>query len=311
MKGRILLAFGIVLLFFSCNRFSGSQEIPAYLRIEPWTFTTDYDREGAATHAITDAWVYIDGNFQGCYEMKSHDDGVYSMVPLLEHGEHAIQLYAGIKLNGISSTRIQYPGYRPYKTTLTLKEGEIETVSPVTSYYSIDSTNLSFHIMEDFEDANNIRLTIDTNVSHAVREQISHRTNSNAWLDPFDTINHYRSVKVHLGDSIRKFSLVSGKITDFPDPGNYVLLELDHKCEKDFLVGMYIYSYQNGLMDKELYYVKASDTWKKMYLNFSPTISENYNAYYFKFYMRGAVDTLTTADYYFDNVKLVYVVRNF
>lgn len=311
MKRQILLVFGIVLLFFSCNKFSGSQEIPAYLRIEPWTFTTDYEREGAATQAITDAWVYVDGNLQGCFELKKHDDGTYATIPLLVHGEHKLQLYPGVKLNGISSTRIQYPGYRPYVTTRTLTEGQIETVRPSTKYYSIDSTSVSFELLEDFEDANNIHLTIDTNFSHAIRQQISHRNNPNAWLDPFDTLNHYRSVKVHLGDSIYKFSLVSGEITSFPDPGNYVLLELDHKCQEDFLIGMYIFSSQNGLQDKELYYVKASDTWKKMYINFSPTISENYHANYFKFYMKGVIDTTSVADYYFDNVKLVYVVRNY
>lgn len=311
MKRRYLLVFGIFLLFFSCNRFKGSQEIPAYLRVEPWTFTTDYEREGAATHAITDAWLYVDGNLHGCFELKSHDDGTYVMIPLLEHGEHKIQLYPGVKMNGIASTRIQYPGYKPYRKTVDLKEGETEIVSPSTTYYSIDSTSLSFELLEDFEDANNIRLVIDTNVSHALRQQISHRNDPNAWLDPFDTLNHYRSVKVHLGDSIYKFSLVSGEITNFPDPGNYVLLELDHKCEEDVLFGMYIFSSQNGLQDKELYYIKASDTWKKMYLNLSPTISENYNARYFKFYMKGVIDTTSVADYYFDNVKLVYVVRNY
>ena len=303
---RYFFLFGIVLLLFSCKKFSGSQEIPAYLKIEPWSFTTNYEIEGAATHAITDAWLYVNGNFQGCYEMKTHDDGVYAMIPVLEKGEKNIHLYPGIKLNGISSTRIQYPFYKPYKFKHTFVEGEIGAVSPSTKYYSIDSTSMHFKLMEDFENVNNI--LVDSTVSSQTRvRQISHRTNANAWMDPYDTLNHYRSGWLHLADSITKFDIASGELYDLPAVGNYVLLELDYKCTEDVLIGMYIMSAQNGFMDKELIYLKPTDVWKKAYINFSPTITENNNAVYFKFYLRGAISTGGSADYYFDNIKLIYV----
>ena len=303
---RYIFLFGIVLLLFSCKKFSGSQEIPAYLRIEPWTFTTNYEQEGAATNAITDAWLYINGNFQGCYEMKNHEDGVYAMIPVLEKGEKNIQLYPGVKMNGIASTRIQYPFYKPYKFRHYFVEGESSTVAPSTKYYSVDSTLMRFKMMEDFEDVNNIKLD-STSKSKTSIHQISHRTDPNAWVDPFDTLNHYRSGHIHLSDSINIFDIASKELHDLPAVGNYVLLEMDYKCDAEILVGMYIMSPQNGIMDKELYYLKATDTWKKIYINFSPTITENYNASYVKFYLRGGVPVNTTADYYFDNLKLIYV----
>ena len=151
---RYIFLFGIVLLLFSCKKFNGSQEIPAYLKIEPWTLTTNYDVEGAATEAITDAWVYVNGNYLGCYELKSHTDGHYAMVPILEKGEKTIHLYPGVKQNGRSSTRIQYPFYRPYKFGISLNPGEIQTVAPSTSYYSVDSTSVTFKLKEDFEEIN-------------------------------------------------------------------------------------------------------------------------------------------------------------
>ena len=303
---RYIFLFGIVVLLFSCKKFSGSQEIPAYMKIEPWSFTTNYETEGAATHAITDAWLYINGNYLGCYEMKSHDDGVYAMVPILEKGEKKIQLYPGVKLNGIASTRVQYPFYKPYVFRTTLVPGESQTVAPSTKYYSVDSTLMRYKMMEDFEEINNIKLyRIDT--TYAPLEQISHRTDANAWMDPLDTINHYRSGHVHLGDSIRKMGIASAELTGLPTVGNYVLMEMDYKCTTDILIGMYIWSPQNGLMDKELYYLKPTDTWKKIYINYSPTITENFNASYVKFYLKGSVYEGETADFYFDNIKLIYV----
>ena len=303
---RYIFLFGIVLLLFSCKKFSGSQEIPAYLRIEPWTLTTNYEIEGAATEAITDAWVYVNGNLQGCYEMRNHDDGRYVMVPILEKGEKTIQLYPGVKMNGISSTRIQYPFYKPYKIKHTLVEGEIGTVAPLTKYYSIDSTAMRIKMMEDFEEINNIKLyRLDS--TYAELHQISHRTDANAWLDPFDTINHYRSGHVHLGDSIKRMGLASGELYNLPGVGNYVMMEMDYKCDAEILIGMYIWSAQDGLRDKELYYLKATDTWKKAYINYSPTVTENNNAAYFKFYLKSAVTGEETADLYFDNIKLIYI----
>lgn len=310
MKGlRYFLILGLVLSLFSCKKFSGSQEVPAYLKIEPWTFTTNYDIEGAATQAITDAWVYINGNYLGCYELRNHEDGYYVMVPILEKGAKKFHIYPGIKLNGIASTRIQYPFYKPYICQRDLSEGVVETLSPVTRYYSVDSTAMTFEMKEGFEEYNNIgaNVKIDTTYSHAVLEQISHRNNPNAWLDPFDTINHYRSGHIHLGDSITRFNLASRELRNLPSVGNYVLMELDYKCSAEILIGMYIMTSQDGLMDKELYYLKTSNTWKKAYINFSPTITENNGAVYFKFYLKGAVAAGESADFYFDNIKLIYV----
>lgn len=303
---RYLSLFIIVLVLFSCKKFKGSQEIPSYICVTPWSFTTNYIIYGAATHAITDAWLYVDGNLLGCYEIQSHDDGDYVMIPILEKGSHKLQIYPGVKMNGIASTRIQYPFYKPYIITKDLTPGSIDTVSPSTVYYSIDTTSMRIKMKEDFEEINNIKL-YRPDSTWAELHQISHRTNPNAWLDPFDTINHYRSGCVHLDDSIKRFCLTSGELKGLPNVGNYVMLELDYKCDEDFLVGMYIHTQQSGIMDKELYYFKASDTWKKLYINFSPTITENLNADYFKFYFRGYAGDADSTNYYFDNVKLIYL----
>ena len=281
---RYIFLFGIIILLFSCKKFKGSQEIPAYLRIEPWDFTTNYDAEGAATHAITDAWIYVDGSLHGCFEFKNHDDGKYVLVPILAKGNHKLQIYPGVKMNGIASTRIQYPFYKPYVCNKDLVEGAIDTIRPYTHYYSVDSTLVRFkrEACEDFEIINNIHIyRIDT--TYAELKQISHRTDQNAWMDPFDTLNHYRSGHVHLGDSITKMGIASAELTGLPTMGNYVLMEMDYKCTTEIEIGMYIKTSQEGLMKKDLYYLKPTDTWKKAYINFSPTVTENSNATYLKF----------------------------
>ena len=309
---RYIFIFGLVLLLFSCKKFKGSQEVPAYLRIEPWTLNANngYDIEGALTHGIIDAWLYVNGSFQGCYEMRRHDDGeVYALIPILEEGEKNLQFYPGIKMNSISSTRIQYPFYKPYRISgHNFVPGQIDTIRPVTKYYSVDSSYMQFTI-EDFEEINNIILTpLDT--TYAALQQISHRSDTNAWIDPCnpaDSISHYRSGHVHLADSTLSFWLQSPYLTDLPADGrSYVLLEIDYKCTSDFLIGLLVRSPQDGLVEKQLVYLKATNKWKKAYINFTPTIIENYNASYFRYYLRGSVFEGESADFYFDNIKLIY-----
>ena len=161
-------------------------------------------------------------------------------------------------------------------------------------------------MMEDFENINNIQL-FRPDTTYAELVQISHQTDDNAWLDPVDPVNHYRSGHIHVGDSLKRFCIASNELTGLPTLGNYVLLELDYKCDADFLVGMYIMSSQNGIQDKELYWLRATNAWKKVYINLSPTVTENYNATYVKFYLRGSVSGTATADFYFDNIKLIYL----
>lgn len=303
---RYIFLFGMILLLFSCKKFKGSQEIPAYLKIEQWDFTTNYEVEGAATHAITDAWVYIDGNIHGCFELKSHDDGVYVTIPVLEDGVHKLHIYPGIKLNSIASTRIQYPFYQPYVLQHDFKQGEVGVLHPSTKYYDVDaSSSMSFRLLEDFEDINNIQIfSVDT--TYADVEQISHRTDPNAWLDPFDTLNHYRSGHVHIGDTLKRFCLASDEISDIPPAGSYVLMELDYKCSAEMLVGMYIKTGANPVEQKDLIYLKATNNWKKTYINLSPILNENQDVDYMKFFVSGSVTGNASADYYFDNIKLLY-----
>ena len=304
---RYILLFVMILVMFSCKKFNGSQEIPAYIKIEPWTLTTNYEIEGAATEAITDAWLYVNGNYLGCYELKSHSDGIYAMAPILDKGEKTIHLYPGVKQNGRSSTRIQYPFYKPYIFNTVLNPGEIQTVAPSTKYYNVDSTSVTFRLKEDFEEINNIKLyRIDTTYD-AQLEQISHRTNPNAWMDPLDTINRYRSGHIHLGDTILRFGLASPELYNIPNVGNYVLMEMDYKCDADIEVGLYLWLPQEGIVPKQLYFLRPTDTWKKIYLNYSPTITDYYDASYVKFYLKGAINEGESADFYFDNIKLIYL----
>ena len=278
--------------FSSCNKFEGSQEIPAYIHVDTFLLTTNYIYEGAASHNITDVWLYIDDNLQGCYEMPA-------TIPVLERGKHKITIYPGIKLNGNSSTRTINPFYQPYIIEeFELKEKVVDTICPATTYYSIDESSINFKFMEDYE--SQIQLEDEQNSQTSIIR--TDRDDPERWDDQYNN-SHY-SGYVHLSDTITYFCVASDEYRDLPNQGNSIFLEIDYKCTDLFEVGLF--AKISNVENLPLVYVNPSPKWNKIYINLGPNITDNQDAEYFKFYIAGRIDENSEAEYYFDNIKLVY-----
>ena len=67
----VIIGLALFLGFSSCKKFSGSQEVPAYIHIDSLTVDCDYFTYGANTSNITDAWVYVDDQPIGCFELPA------------------------------------------------------------------------------------------------------------------------------------------------------------------------------------------------------------------------------------------------
>src|SRR5687768_8122345 len=115
----------MMVLLSSCK----DQAIPAYLTI-PSISVNARSYEGSSSSNIADVWVYQNSNLQGEYEMPVE-------FPILAEGNTELLVFAGIKLNGISSTRAIYPFYDPDTINVTLIPTQADTVYPVVRYSSI------------------------------------------------------------------------------------------------------------------------------------------------------------------------------
>ena len=277
----------------SCPGFEGNQEIPAYLHIDKFLFETDYSIEGADSHKITDVVVYIDGSFQGYYELPA-------TIPVLERGKHDLTLYPGKKLNGNSSTRSLNPFYVPYIIEdYVFEEKVIDTETPSTHYYPIDDSNIHFEWMEDFERQVGLETVAysDTTITRTDRDT------PDVWKDK-EGNSHY-SGYVWIEDTLT-FCITTPKLYDLPDQGNSIFLELDYKCTEMFTVGLLAKIASEEVM--ELVHVNPSKNWNKIYINLGPSITDaaSRTPEYFKVYISGATEKGTEAEYYFDNIKVIY-----
>lgn len=305
----IFFAFAVLaLVFSSCRKFKGSQTIPAYIHIDTITVNCDYFTYGANTSKIADAWVYVDDDPIGCYELPA-------TFPVLKHGPHKVTIYGGIKRDGISAARAPYPFYKPLVYEgLNLVEDSIVNLQPVLTYYPIGE-GVEKGWMEDFETANTL-------LPYGGSDTSIFRINGpEAWHSP----NSFYSGKIVLPPDSLDFTVATADNFSFHQ--NYLaycMLEMDYKCNDPFFVGvMYYKNYQ--LVKHPLVRIQPTDTvnaipqrWNKIYINIGPVMNEYVSASYFKIYLTsdlsvdpgyGEPDYVHSSKqryFYYDNLKLFY-----
>lgn len=305
-----MLFLGLLLFSASCKKFEGSQKVPAYIHIESIEVDslTDYFVYGANTHKITDAWVHVDDQLIGVYELPA-------TFPVLEKGPHKVTVYGGIMVDGRSAARDRYPFYQPWTVqNLNLVEDSIVNLSPVLHYYPIgEGTNVAWK--EDFENTNTLLSDSSSDVN----------MNRVSGVEAWQSVNSFWSGKVDLPPDSLDFTVVTADQFNFYKNTNgvYCLLEMDYNCNDTFLVGI---QYYLDYYLETLPIIKVTPTdkthdkperWNKIYINIGPYMNDFQRASYFKLFftsnlaMEGSEYHPISEPryYYFDNLKLLY--RNF
>ena len=78
MLKKVLPLIMVAILIASCSKDKFNAQIPSYLHIEVIDLETE-SFEGSSSHKITDAWITMDGNFLGAFELPC-------VVPILAEG---------------------------------------------------------------------------------------------------------------------------------------------------------------------------------------------------------------------------------
>ncbi len=278
-----VVCMAVLLLLSRCNK---EEPIPSYIHIDQINLATNVSIQGSASHKILDAWIYVDDQFVGAFEMPC-------TVPALYQGTHTLKIFAGIKENGISSTRIPYPFYYLYEQTVTLTPGEILNVNPSVTY----GLNAGFSWLEDFDGSEpslcDSAVTTDT-VMHNSAPSVFEGLGSGEVVLTGAVNSPYQEI------SCNKYTL--------PKDGSPIFLEMNYNCNTRFNVGIIGYSV-NNLIDFQQISLTLNPTdgaWNKVYVNLtnevmSATGSAKFGVFFSM--LKGA--SVTTSYFYVDNVKLI------
>lgn len=282
----ILVLIGLLVLagFPACNLINPPEEIPAYIRIDTFQVTIQNFDEGSASHMITDCWISVGGSNLGVFVMPF-------TIPSLEKGWQTVSVRPGIKLNGVSASRIDYPFFEPYLTDLDLREGEIHHLAPVTTYKDA----CQFPFIEDFEDP-------------GVSFTYSDYTDTTFILQKEVVREGRVSGAIYLDYTRSAFEAWLNKDLELPENATPVLLEFDYLNNNEFEVGMYLI--EDGVMVwNPLVYVRASDNWKRFYVDLGTTATLESETDLYRISLRAVheqADSTQRGEIFLDNIKVIH-----
>lgn len=141
------------LLHTGCNIINPTEEVPTYVHIDSFTFTsTQPDLTGTNRQAITSVWAYLDGANVGVFELPAD-------IPVLLSRKSQLQLAPGVRNQGLNDYHIAYPFFEFYNVDLEPTPGKVITLQPETRYIA----NLQYW-KESFENGGGqfIKLSGDT-----------------------------------------------------------------------------------------------------------------------------------------------------
>lgn len=309
MKRFFTPLLGLFFLFLtvsqtSCKKFEGGQTVPAYIRIDTLNLECDYNTYGANSHRFVDAWVYVDGDDRGCYELPA-------LVPVLKKGPHKVHVYPGIAANGIQNSRAIYPFTSAVVyDAVNLVPDSIVTLNPTVNYLPIGTAireEITIYWKENFDNSTyNMEALGDSDVP------ITQVEGPLAWHDP---LGNNRSAKLTLTSDTAEFNIAStGKFTDVPTDAFSCMLEMDYKCSDTCAVSLI---YMLNYSEKQEYIVRLKPTgvsgeeptnWNKIYITLGPYFYDYKDADYFRLALSSWYNRNDGNQYfYFDNLKIIYM----
>ncbi len=290
----------IIILFSSCKK---TDLTASYIYIDASSFSIDmtgfndefstgYDQgelECIASQNFPDAWVMVNGKDLGTWELPCK-------IPVLAKENATVQIFPGVKLNGVSTSRPRYPFTDANKQTINLKPSEITKISSIpVKYYS----TTAFKVVENFER--------DYNGYFAAED--SNGVNFEHIYDMDNPTN--RIGMISLEDSVMDFNVLTSALR-FNSDVQYVFLEMDYRCDVEnaqIYAGVLITKPTTVVAtDEPLVVVNASPKWKKIYINLTQAVLRNHisEAVSYRVYLSGGRSDSTPIHYYFDNIKVVY-----
>jgi hypothetical protein len=301
-KFSLPLFISVLLIFWSsCDL---KVQIPSYIRVNSINVTTkgQYAIYGSSSSDITDAWVYVDDQPIGAFELPA-------TIPILNWGVHSVMIKAGIKVDGISALRSVYPFYQPYTANMNLVAGikNAINVNPTLTY----SSNTMVQWKEDFEQS----VSIDSvNFSDTTMTQTPQNLNPCTYPacpcsgDTEVYEGHYSGL-ISL-DASHTFFEGEENITSsyfLPNGTNPSFLEMNYKANQSFVVGIAAINGSN-VQIQDILTINPTNKWNKIYINLNTAINNNtIDATSFKIYFKiTKSSTVALPQVLLDNIKVIY-----
>ncbi|MEO0341017.1 MAG: hypothetical protein AAF242_17625 [Bacteroidota bacterium] len=287
----IIYFFALSFFFSGCDIINPEEEIPGYVVIENYEFSTETN-DGSAHENITEVWVFINNEYLGVFPIPAK-------IPVLSLGNINVRIEPGIKENGISSTPDINPFYTTFERDINLTANQEVTINPrftyknTTRFAFIDAfeRNTLFSNVITGTEISRVKIDRDTPFEGDGSGQIDLAVD-----DPF----------VEIATAQRFSGLLDNELT--------VYLEVSFRSEVPVSFGAigYLRGQDDPISIDYRAGFNASEDWKKIYFNLTPILFGS-DADEFQIILRTSLPlaedgtfALTEATVELDNIKLVH-----
>ncbi|MEX2597091.1 MAG: hypothetical protein WEC59_09215 [Salibacteraceae bacterium] len=291
----LILLIGLMLESASCTLLDKPEQIPAWLKIDSFQLVDNPNvDEGSLSHDITDAWVFIDDEMIGIFELPAR-------IPILDEGKHTLLIGPGVKVSTISTLRDNYAFYEAYESEVNLIPDETINLTPTTRYRDLNGV-YSYILVEDFED--NFLDMEDVSGSDA---EIVRTTNPNFVFEGNG------SGLLEISDTATAAGIKTSNTYKLPQQGRAVFLEFDYYTEFPLVVGVHIEN--TGARSQTIDYLtlrrdsSGAVNFKKAYVALQSTLAQATNlesAYIYFLPDFFAPGTNNSGIVLIDNVKIMH-----
>lgn len=262
--------------FMSCKKEKLKSPEASFLVVDAVSINTT-PSQGSNSHKIVDIWYYVDGQFKGVFP-------VGNVMPIVAKNNAEITLFAGIKNNGISATRMTYQFYNPVTYVLNIESGKTYSISPQFEY----SSSAIFAYSQNFDSAGSQFMSAGDSAYQLIS-------------DPAKTFGGSgKSVFMSMGNNKPTSKMVQSTPYFLPTSGVPIYLELNYKCNQPITVGVI----GGGTEERGAITLNSTDDWNKIYIQLTGVVSAQPTYAGYQVYIK-ATKEVDTPEIYIDNIKLI------
>lgn len=270
-----------LILVYACKKFKAAPEAffiqPGNIKINVTT------KQGSSSHKITDLWVYVNGLFKGVYPFENK-------IPIVSSGKKVrIDVYAGIKNNGISNTRLNWLLYDKIEFDTLVENGATISRDFTFSYLS----NTTFKFLENFDNQGQSFIRSSNSAASTVSLQLASSSES------FD--GKYLELKIMNGGDYAQIETYN--YYEMPLANSNVYLELNYKCNNPFSVALIG---DNGQL-KDVFDFNTQTNWNKAYIQLAEVVNSAPATSNYKLCFFMAKTVSDEPRLLLDNLKIVYL----
>lgn len=283
MKQRYLFALLIVVAFLSCKKEEDLKApIPAYLEIDDISVSTSSPIQGSANDKISDAWVFVNNQLIGAFELPTQ-------IPIQTTGQINLKIRGGIFNNGMSNDRKIYPFYDFYELDTLLQPEQVLKINPAVPYkssavFDVPWSGENFESGVNFVQNPNSQATLVRNTASGIFEGFA---SGYAKLESNETF----------------FEVYTPTFSSVAPSGTDVYLEMNYKCTHDIVVSIYT---DNRQFQNSVLVLRARSEWNKIYIDFSNVFSTLFAATNYNIAIGFTTGLGETGEIHLDNIKLVH-----